>query len=119
VQILLVDTVLYITAVGLYQLFIDKINFPECLKIDNTENLETNLIGVTVVVQTVNFMGAVFAGSKENLLKYGVGRAQPIATLGLFVGLRAWSAKQSKEVAGRHGGWKAVSPYDDDGSLEA
>ena len=93
VHTFLVGTVLYITAVGLYQLFIQELDFVGWLKIESTEELETNLIGVTVVVLAVNFMGAVFAGKTDNLLQYGVGIALPIAALGLFVGLRAWSIK--------------------------
>jgi len=99
VHLFLVGTVLYITAVGLYQLFIRELKFPRWLKIDSTEELETNLIGVTVVVLAVNFMGAVFVGEKELLLQYGAGIALPIAALGLFVGLRAWSLKLGKETA--------------------
>ena len=98
VHIFLIGTVLYITAVGLYQLFIHEIPFPEWLKIDNTEELETNLIGVTVVVLAVNFMGAVFVGGTDNLLQYGAGIALPIAALGLFVSLRAWSVKITREA---------------------
>ena len=94
----LVGTVLYITAVGLFQLFIHEIEFPGWLKIDSTDELETNLIGVTVVVLAVNFMGAVFVGEKENLMQFGAGIALPIAALGLFVGLRAWSLKLNKET---------------------
>lgn len=97
VHTFLVGTVLYITAVGLFQLFIHEIEFPAWLKIDSTEELETNLIGVTVVVLAVNFMGAVFLGDRENLLQLGAGIALPIAALGLFVGLRAWSTKLNKE----------------------
>lgn len=96
VHTFLVGTVLYITAVGLFQLFIKEIDFVGWLKIDSTEELETNLIGVTVVVLAVNFMGAVLTKT-ENLLDYGVGIALPIAALGMFVGLRAWSAKLGKE----------------------
>ena len=99
VHLFLVGTVLYITAVGLYQLFVQEIQFPRWLKIDSTEELETNLIGVTVVVLAVNFMGAVFVGDTDILLDYGAGIALPIAALGLFVGLRAWSIKMGKESA--------------------
>jgi uncharacterized membrane protein YqhA len=99
VHTFLVGTVLYITAVGLYQLFIQEIQFPQWLKIDSTEELETNLIGVTVVVLAVNFMGAVFVGGTDDLLQYGAGIALPIAALGLFIGLRAWSLKLEKETA--------------------
>ena len=55
------------------------------------------MIGETVVVLAVNFMGAVYAGNTENLLYYGAGIALPIAELGLFVSLRAWSAKVGRE----------------------
>ena len=96
VHTFLVGTVLYITAVGLYQLFIRELDFVGWLKIESTEELETNLISVTVVVLAVNFMGAVFAGKTENLLQYGAGIALPIAALGLFIGLRSWSIKISK-----------------------
>ena len=72
VHTFLVGTVLYITAVGLYQLFIGEIPFPGWLKIDSVEELETDLIGVTVVVMAVNFMGgrvrrraAVFAAIRR------------------------------------------------------
>ena len=97
VHLFLVGTVLYITAIGLYQLFVHEIKFPNWLKIDSTEELETNLIGVTVVVLAVNFMGAVFIGGQTNLLEFGAGIALPIAALGVFLGLRAWSTKLNKE----------------------
>lgn len=101
VHTFLIGTVLYITAVGLYQLFVQEIDFPAWLKIENTEELETNLIGVTVVVLAVNFMGAFFVGSTDDLLQYGAGIALPIAALGLFVGLRAWAANLPKRSASR------------------
>ena len=99
VHLFLVGTVLYITAVGLYQLFVHEIRFPDWLQIDTTEELETNLIGVTVVVLAVNFMGAVLVRGTDNLIQYGAGIALPIAALGLFIGMRAWSTKISKESA--------------------
>jgi hypothetical protein len=39
------------------------------------------------------------------LLQYGAGIALPIAALGLFVGLRAWSVRMSKETAAEAEGW--------------
>jgi uncharacterized membrane protein YqhA len=94
VHIFLVGTVLYITAIGLYQLFIRDVDFHGWLRIESTEDLESNLVGVTVVVLAVDFMGAVFAGNQD-ILQYGAGIALPIAALGVFMGLRAWAAKQS------------------------
>jgi uncharacterized membrane protein YqhA len=109
VHTFLVGTVLYITAVGLYQLFIRENPFPAWLKIDSMEELETNLIGVTVVVLAVNFMGAIVVGQTDNLLQYEAGIALPIAALGLFVDLRAWSSKITKEAGTSDEGWSAVS----------
>ena len=104
VHTFLVGTVLYITAVGLYQLFIQEIEFVGWLRIESTEELETNLIGVTVVVLAVNFMGAILLGKTDNLLQYGAGIALPIAALGLFVGLRAWSVGINRESKGSEEG---------------
>lgn len=91
VHTFLIGTVLYITAVGLYQLFIEEIEFHGWLKIDSTEELEMNLIGVTVVVLAVNFLGVAFTGDPSILIEYGAGIALPIAALALFIGLRVWS----------------------------
>lgn len=102
VHTFLVGTVLYITGMGLFQLFVHEVDFPSWLKIDSTEQLETNLIGVTVVVLAVNFMGAMFAGDKADLLPFGAGIALPIAALGVFVGLRAWSFKLTKQAENSH-----------------
>jgi uncharacterized membrane protein YqhA len=99
VHIFLVGTVLFMTAIGLYQLFIHKIQFHSWLQIDNVEELETNLIGVLVVVLAVDFLGTMFVRQTENLLQYGAGIALPIAALGLSVGLRAWSNKLKEEIA--------------------
>jgi uncharacterized membrane protein YqhA len=92
----LIGTVMYITAAGFYQLFIGDVKFPRWLRIDGTEELETNLIGVTVVVLAVNFMGAIFVIEPDELMPYGIGIALPIAALALFVGLRTWSTSKSK-----------------------
>lgn len=93
----LIGTVLYITAVGFYQLFIKEVQVPEWLNINSTEELETNLVGVIVVVLAINFLGYVFTGDPQALLQYGAGIALPIAALGLFVGLRTWSTHMTKK----------------------
>jgi len=97
VHTFLIGTVLYITSIGFYQLFIAEIEFPGWLKIHNTEELETSLIGVTVVVLAVNFLGVVFTGENVDLIAQGAGIALPIAALGVFIGLRAWASRQGHE----------------------
>ncbi|NIM94111.1 MAG: YqhA family protein [Anaerolineales bacterium] len=89
----LIGTVLYITAVGLYKLFIDEVEFHGWFKIDSTEELEMKLIGVTIVVLAVNFLTGVYTRDVTALFEYGAGIALPIAVLALFVGLRAWSTR--------------------------
>jgi uncharacterized membrane protein YqhA len=93
----LIGTVLYITAVGFYQLFIKEVEVPQWLRIDSTDELETNLVGVIVVVLAINFLGYVFVGDTASLFEYGAGIALPIAALGLFVGLRTWSNTITKK----------------------
>lgn len=83
----LIGTVLYITAMGLFQLFIQDVPLPQWMKTESAEDLETNLVGVTVVVLAIEFLGAVF-GRQENLLTYGAGIALPIAALALFIGAK-------------------------------
>jgi len=61
------------------------------------------------VVLAVNFMGTVFVRGTENLLQYGAGIALPIAALGLFIGLRAWSNKLEKETAASSEGRESES----------
>ena len=112
VHTFLVGTVLYITAIGFYQLFIGRaVGFPGWLKIDSTEELESNLVGVTAVVLAVNFMGVVFVNGTQDILQYGAGIALVIAALGIFIGLRAWSTKLNKEIAADEG-----DDWDTDGS---
>ena len=114
VHTFLIGTVLYITSIGFYQLFIKEIEFPGWLKIHSTEELETSLIGVTVVVLAVNFLGVVFTGENKDLLSQGAGIALPIAALGLFVGLRAWAGRQDRECKKVQQQQFADSPPPDD-----
>ena len=82
----LVGTVLYITAIGLYQLFVKPIPMPGWLQIDSPDELEGSLISVTVVVLAVNFLGVVVTPQQQlNTLQYGAGIALPIAALALLV----------------------------------
>lgn len=102
VHTFLVGTVVFITALGLYQLFIKELPLPGWLKIHTIEELETNLIGVTVVVLAVNFMGSVLVGEIENPLGYGAGVALPIIGLALFIGMRALATWLGARHGARH-----------------
>jgi uncharacterized membrane protein YqhA len=96
----LIGTVLYITAMGLFQLFIQDVPLPGWMKTESAEDLETNLVGVTVVVLAIEFLGAVFSGRQENLLTYGAGIALPIAALALFLAAKHLAHPKHGEPAG-------------------
>lgn len=89
----LIGTVLYITSIGFYQLFIKEIALPGWLKIESTEELETSLVGVVVVVLAVDFLSVVFIGDRTNVLDLGAGIALPIAALGAFIALRTLASR--------------------------
>jgi len=60
IDLLFLGVVMYITALGLYHLFIDRtIHLPRWLKIEEFEELKVILIGVIVVLLVVNFTGQV------------------------------------------------------------
>jgi uncharacterized membrane protein YqhA len=88
IDLFLIGTVSYITAVGLYRLFISKhdIDLPMRLKIDSLKDLEDKIVGVIVAALAVAFLGQA-AGSDEpaQLLNYGGGIALVIVALAFFV----------------------------------
>ena len=94
IHFFLIGTVLYITALGFYQLFIHQVEMPEWLKINSTDELETDLIGVSVVVLAVDFLGVAITHNQADLLNYGAGIALPIAALGIFMFARAYATKK-------------------------
>jgi uncharacterized membrane protein YqhA len=89
VHLFLVGTVLFITSFGLYQLFIQPLPLPAWLEINDIEELEMNLVGLTAVVLAVNFLSVVLEQQDENLALYGIGYALPIAALAYFIKVRS------------------------------
>jgi uncharacterized membrane protein YqhA len=88
IDLFLVATVAYITAVGIYKLFISdaKIALPIRLKINSLKDLEDKIIGVIVAALAVAFLGqAAGHGDPEGLLNYGGGIALVVAALAFFM----------------------------------
>jgi uncharacterized membrane protein YqhA len=88
IDLFLVATVAYITAIGIYKLFIGGIDIaPQMrLKISSLKDLEDKIIGVIVAALAVAFLGqAASSNAPEALLGYGGGIALVIAALGFFV----------------------------------
>jgi uncharacterized membrane protein YqhA len=90
IDLFLVGTVAYITAIGLYKLFISKeeIKLPIQLNIKTLKNLEDKIIGVIVAALAVAFLGAVAnSDDKSGILYYGGGIAIVIVALAVFMWL--------------------------------
>lgn len=83
----LLATVLYIIALGLYELFIDdNIVLPAWLVIHDLDDLKEKLVGVVVVVLAVLFLGIVIKTQDyAHLMQSGVGIAAVIGVLSLFL----------------------------------
>ena len=78
IDIFLLATVLYIIALGLYELFIDeKLDLPHWLEIHTLDDLKSRLLGVLAVILPVAFLG--------KMVEWRSG--QDILWLGLAVGV--------------------------------
>jgi uncharacterized membrane protein YqhA len=90
-DVFLQATVLYVIAIGLFELFIDdRLQLPAWLQIHDLNDLKEKLIGVLIVVMAVPFLGQVVIWDGErNLQGYGVAIALVIAALTWFVGQKS------------------------------
>jgi len=86
VDIFLVGTVLYIMALGLYELFIDPdLPAPPWLKIESLDGLKERLVAVVVVMLGVTFLAYVVDLKVGwSILDVGIATAAVLAGLGLF-----------------------------------
>ena len=96
-DLFLLGTVLYVIAVGLYELFIDdSVALPSWLEIHNLDDLKYSLIGVVIVVLSVVFLGQVITwDGARDLLGLGAAIALVIAALAYFLSIK--SGKGGKE----------------------
>lgn len=86
VDIFLLATVFYITALGLYELFIDDtLKVPAWLEIHDLDDLKSRLLGVVVTVLGVLFLGQVVAwDGQRDLMGYGFSIAAVIAAITFY-----------------------------------
>ncbi len=87
IDIFLLATVCYITALGLFELFIsDNVQIPEWLAIDSLDDLKNKLTSVIIVVMGVIFLGQVVGwDGKRDLIPLGAPIALIIAALTWFL----------------------------------
>lgn len=104
-DLFLIAVVLYVTAAGLYALFMGRRSdrkpggIAEWLEVETLDDLKQNLIGVVVVALSVLFLGVVIRDDSErNLLEIGGGIAAVVAALGWYVSQKS-KAKESDAKA--------------------
>jgi len=87
VDLFLLATVFYITALGLYELFIDeRIKVPHWLEIHTIDDLKTKLTSVIVVVLSILFLAEVVKWKGDpNILPFGVSIALVIVAQTYFL----------------------------------
>lgn len=86
-DLFLLATVLYVIAIGLFELFIDdRLDLPNWLEIHDLNDLKEKLLGVIIVVMAVLFLGQVATwDGVQDLLGYGTATALVIASLTWFL----------------------------------
>ena len=87
-DVFLLGTVLYIVALGLYELFVDPdLPMPAWLRIHDLDQLKERLIGVIIVLLGVTFLGsAVTWNGDSDILHFGAA----IAVVALALTLALW-----------------------------
>ena len=88
IDLFLLGTVLLITSVGLYQLFIEpNMEVPEWLVVTNLEQLKLNLLAVVIVMLAILFLGEAAGklAAGDGILQYGLAIASIVAAVALAV----------------------------------
>lgn len=88
IDLFLLGTILLITSIGLYQLFIEpNMKLPEWLVVTNLEQLKFNLVAVIIVMLAVLFVGEAAGDLAEGdgILQYGVAIAAVVAAVAVAV----------------------------------
>ncbi len=100
---LLVATGLLIVAIGLYSLFIDRLDsLPRWLHIDSFEALKNKLVSVVVAALAVHFFSIVMEGTNgTELLPYGLAIAAVLFGLAAYSIASAWAdlSRRSPEAS--------------------
>jgi uncharacterized membrane protein YqhA len=91
IDLFLLGTVLYIIAVGLYELFIDPgLPMPAWLKITTLDDLKERLLGVVAVLLAVTFLGsAVTWNGGTDILALGVAVGFVLGVVSLTIAIMA------------------------------
>ncbi len=85
IDVFLLGTVLYIIALGLYELFLDPdLPVPRWLRLGDLDDLKEKLAGVIIVLLGVGFLGEAIDWDRgTDILAFGAANALVIAALGV------------------------------------
>ena len=100
IDVFLLATVILITSIGLYQLFLDPhLELPEWLSVSNLEQLKANLVAVVIVMLAILFLGAVAGrqGEESGVLHLGVGIA--LVVLSIAAAILAFARVEQNKAA--------------------
>ncbi len=91
IDLFLLGTVLYIVAIGLYELFIDpSLLMPNWLRIRTLDDLKERLLGVVAVLLAVTFLGnAVSWDGTSAILSLGIAIAAVLGVVALTIAILA------------------------------
>ncbi len=83
IDIFLLATVLYIIALGLYELFVDEaLDLPHWLEVKTLDDLKARLLGVIIVLLPVTFLGQLVQWKKGiDILWLGLGIGAVLAAI--------------------------------------
>ena len=101
IDLFLLGTVLYIVALGLYDLFIDdKLVTPSWLVINDLDDLKGKLLGVVIVLLAVTFLGNVVDWNGGNsILALGLAVGLVLLALGYLLGRSTKSSQSGQAVS--------------------
>jgi len=99
IDLILLGTVLYIVAIGLYQLFIDpNLELPAWLQTSDLDDLKQKLLGVVIVLLGVTFLSdATEWDGSPNFLTYGLSIAGVVLALTAYITAAHWTHKHRRD----------------------
>jgi uncharacterized membrane protein YqhA len=111
IDLFLLGTVLYIVAIGLYELFIDPgLPMPAWLRIHTLDDLKERLLGVTVVLLAVTFLASATTwDGTTSILALGAAIAAVMGVVSLTIAILARTHVMRQATDQRH---------DDEGDVE-
>jgi uncharacterized membrane protein YqhA len=115
IDLFLLGTILFVFALGFYQLFISDIpNLPPAMQVHSFGDLKGRLAGVVIVALIVAFLGQVVESgpSGSDILQYGLAIAAVIVSLGFVTRYLEVGPSIIERASGHPGGSPGEGPGD-------